>query len=197
MALHAVGPRGAHQLRVGHRNRRRVAGHIDFRHHANAAVRRVAHHLFHLRLSIKQPVAGLLLQFRIPRGSEAPALIVGQMPVENVQFSRRHAVNLAFNSLQRYEVASGIQQQPAPREARRIINRDVRNCRVFCAVLHQLEQRFHPAHRAKPGIRLEGNALGGHLQLVAFITVRTRNRRHFFGHHHVNCRRGNRRHLRL
>ena len=119
------------------------------------------------------------------------------MPVENVQFSRRHAVNLAFNSLQRYEVASGIQQQPAPREARRIINRDVRNRRIFSAVVHQLEQRFHPAQRAKPGIRLEGNALGGHLQLVAFITVRARNRRHFFGHHHVNCRRVNRRHLRL
>lgn len=127
----------------------------------------------------------------------APALIVGQVPVEDVELGGRHAVNLPLDGVQRHKVARGVEQQPAPREARRIVDRNVRNGGILRAVLDQLEQGFHPAQRAEAGIRPEGNALGGHLQLVAFIAVRARNGRDLFGNHHVNRRRFRRRQLRL
>ena len=138
VALHRVRPRRAHQLRISHGDRRGVARHIDFRHHANTAFGGIAHNVFHLRLGIKQAVAGLLLQLRIAAGGEAPALIVGQMPVQYVKLRRRHTINLPLDRRQRHKVTGGIQQQSTPREARRIVNGDIRNGGAVRAVLYQL-----------------------------------------------------------
>ena len=60
VAFHGVRPRRAHQLRVGHGNRRGVARHVDLRHHANTALGGVTHHLAHLLRRVEQPVAGKL-----------------------------------------------------------------------------------------------------------------------------------------
>ena len=77
VALHFVGPRRAHQLRVGHSNRRGVARHVNLRHHADAALGGIANNLAHLLRGIEQPVAGKLRQLRVTLRAEAPALIVG------------------------------------------------------------------------------------------------------------------------
>ena len=60
VALHGVRPRRAHQLRVGDGNRRGVARHINFRHHAYAALGSVTHNLAHLLRGVEQPIAGKL-----------------------------------------------------------------------------------------------------------------------------------------
>jgi hypothetical protein len=101
------------------------------------------------------------------------------MPVQHVELRRRHAVDLAFDIRQRDKVARRIEQQPAPREARRIFNGDPRHRGVFRPVLHQLEQRFHGAQRAEAGVGGD-NAVGVHRELIAFIAVRQRLRLHLF-----------------
>ena len=103
------------------------------------------------------------------------------MPVQNVEFCRGHAVDLAFNIRNREEVARRIEQQPAPREARRIFNGHPRDRGVFGAVLHQLKQGFHGAQRAEAGVGGDIYAVGVHREFIALIAVRQRLRLHLFG----------------
>ncbi len=84
VALHLIRPRRAHQLRVGHGDGRGVARHVDLRHHADAALGSVTHNLAHLLQGVVQAIAGKPGQFGIARRAEAPALIVGEMPVQHV-----------------------------------------------------------------------------------------------------------------
>ena len=65
VAFHGVRSRRAHQLRVGHGNRRGVARHVDLRHHADTALGGVTHHFAHLFRRVEQPVAGKLRQLRV------------------------------------------------------------------------------------------------------------------------------------
>ncbi|MNV36201.1 hypothetical protein D3C71_1276700 [compost metagenome] len=84
--------------------------HVDFRHHANTTRGGVAHHVAHLFWGVEQPVAGELRQFRVALRGKPPALIVRQMPVQDVELRRRHAIDLAFDVLQRDEMARRIEQ---------------------------------------------------------------------------------------
>ena len=140
VAFHFIRPRCAHQLGVGNGNCRSVARHVDFRDHANASVGGVAHDLAHLLRGVKLSVAGKLRELWIALRGKAPALIVSQMPVQHVQFCRRHPVNLPLDVVQRNKVA------------RRILNGDPGYRSIFWPVLDKLKQRFHPAQRAKTGV---------------------------------------------
>ena len=131
LALHAIRPRRAHQVGIGHRDAGGVPRHVDLRHHANAARRGVSHHLPHLLAGVELAVAGLLLQFGVMLGGEAPALIVGQVPVEHVKLGRRHAVELAENVRQRQEMARRINK--TPRHGKRGTSRiSTSGRKVFC-----------------------------------------------------------------
>lgn len=159
LALHAIRPRRAHQVGIGHRDAGGVPRHVDLRHHANAARRGVSHHLPHLLTGVKQAVAGLLLQFGVMLGGKAPALIVGQVPVEYVELGRRHAVELAQNVRQRQEMARRIQQHATPREARHVADIHQRQEGVLPVGLQQLQQSFHAAQRAEAGVGGQRGAL--------------------------------------
>ncbi len=188
VALHCVWPRGAHQLRIGYGNRRGVARHVDLRHHADTALGGVAHHLTHLFRRVEQPVAGKLRQLRIALRAETPALVVGQVPVQDVELRRGHAVDLTFDIRQRDKVTRRVEQQPTPREARRIFNGDPRQRGVFRAVLHQLEQRFHGAQRAEAGVSGDIDAVGVYREPIAFIAVRQRLRFYLFSDGNADSR---------
>ena len=54
--------------------------------------------------------------------SDAEALVIAQVPVEDVQLHRRHAVQRALDLAHRLEVAAHVDHQPAPAEARRVLN---------------------------------------------------------------------------
>ncbi|MNS85169.1 hypothetical protein D3C72_1190260 [compost metagenome] len=77
-----------------------------------------------------------------------------------------------------------IEQQPAPREARGVVNRHPRNRGVFRAILNQLEQRFHRPQRAKARVSGDVHTARIHGEFVALIAVRQRLRLHFFGDGH-------------
>ena len=108
------------------------------------------------------------------------------MPVQNVQLRRRHAIDLAFDILKRNEVASRVQQQTAPREARGILDTHPRQRGIFRAVLNKLEQGFHRPQRAKAGIGRDVYAVSIHGERVAFIAVGQRLRLHLFSHRDTN-----------
>jgi len=188
LALHAIRPRRAHQLGIGHRNAGGVPRHVDLRHHANAARRGISHHLPHLLAGVELAVAGLLLQFGIMLGGKAPALIVGQVPVEHVKLGRRHAVELAENVRQRQEMARRIQQDAAPREARHIADIHQRQEGVLPVGLQQLQQGFHAAQRAEAGVGGQRGALRRDRQPVTFVAARQRLRRHPVLDHHLDRR---------
>ncbi|MNS85168.1 hypothetical protein D3C72_1190250 [compost metagenome] len=84
VALHFIRAWCAHQFRIGHGDRRRMARHVNFGNHANTPRGGVTHHVAHLLRCVEQPVAGELGQFRIALRGKPPALIVRQMPVQDV-----------------------------------------------------------------------------------------------------------------
>ncbi|SQI30560.1 Uncharacterised protein [Serratia plymuthica] len=165
-----------------------MARQIDFRHHPDAARCGVSHHLLHLFAGIELAVAGQLLQFGVALRGKAPALVVGQMPMEDIEFGRRHAVELAQDIRQRQEMARRIQQHAAPRETRHVGNRHQRQEGVLAVGLHQLQQGFHAAQRAEAGIGGQCGALRRHRQLVAFIAAGQRLSGHFVFDIHLNRR---------
>ncbi|MNH24244.1 hypothetical protein D3C71_1607690 [compost metagenome] len=118
--------------------------------------------------------------------SKAPALIVGQVPVEHVEFGRRHAVELTQNVRQRQEMTCRIQQHTAPRETRYVGNAHQRQEGVLPVGLHQLQQGFHAAQRAETGIGCQRYPLRRHRQFIAFIASRQRLRRHLIFDIHLD-----------
>ena len=63
-------------------------------------------------------------QARIAFDLQTPGLIVGQVPVEDVELVHRHPVDEALDELGRLIVTGGIQHQTAPGEPRRILDRN-------------------------------------------------------------------------
>ena len=163
-----------------------MARQIDFRYYPDTARASVSHYLLHLFACVELAVTGLLLQFRIALGGKAPALIVGQVPVEHVEFGRRHAVELTQNVRQRQEMTCRIQQHTAPRETRYVGNAHQRQEGVLPVGLHQLQQGFHAAQRAETGIGCQRYPLRRHRQFIAFIAPRQRLRRHLIFDIHLD-----------
>ena len=108
--------------------------------------------------------------------------------MQDVELRRGHAVDLALDIRQRNKMTRRVEQQPAPREARRIFNGDPRQRGVFRPVLHQLEQRFHGAQRAEAGVGGDIDAVGIHREPIAFIAVRQRLRLDLFGNRDADGR---------
>ena len=118
-----------------------MARDLDFRHHGDAAFGCIRHNLAHVVLRIKiraverdvrvrppfRPDAPPFVrvahrrhggQFGIPLDLDAPALVVHQMPVEDVVVARGHAVEDPLDSLLAEKMACLVEQNPPPGKAR-------------------------------------------------------------------------------
>ena len=69
-------PLAGRQRRIRRENRSRVAGDIELRHHADASVRRVPHHVLDLFLGVIQAVRAELLQARVELALDTNALVL-------------------------------------------------------------------------------------------------------------------------
>ena len=69
-----------------------MTGHIELRHNADATGARIADNLPRLFLGVELPVGPHAGQLRKYFALDAEALIVGKVPVEDVQLDGRHAV---------------------------------------------------------------------------------------------------------
>ncbi|MCY1457830.1 hypothetical protein D9M71_751570 [compost metagenome] len=61
-------------------------------------------------------------QLRVALDLHAPALVIGEMPMEGVELLLGHRIEHALDLVQALEVARRIEHQPAPAETRRIVD---------------------------------------------------------------------------
>ena len=149
LVLDAVraGQRG--QLGMPDEPARHVAGHVELRHHADAARGGVGDDLAELVLRVVLAVRPHLVQPRMALALHAEALVLGEVPVQDVQLHRRHAVEVALQDLHGHEVPGGIDEQAAPREAGPVLDADAADEVALGPALHELQEGLQPAQRAR------------------------------------------------
>ena len=143
------GPGRAGQLRIPDEPRRRMARHVELGDHADAAIARVRDHLAHLILRVVLAVGAHLLQLRKALALDAEALVIGKVPVEDVQLHGRHAVERALH------VRDGIQWRAtssiSPRQGKRgwssMVTAGTPN--PPAVQIDQLQEGLHAAHHAQ------------------------------------------------
>src|SRR5262249_11344234 len=124
-----------------------VTGNVEFRNDADAAIPGVIHHLPDLRLRVVEAVRSFLMEFRKQLAFDAKALIVRQMPVEDIQLDRRHRVEIAQDDLDRHPMTGDIHHQPAPGKSRAVVNLDSRDSESLWTGSDQLNKSLHPPQR--------------------------------------------------
>ena len=107
---------------MGHQPARAVSRNIKLRHNANAAIASVSDDLSDLILRVIVAVRSKLMQLGKLLALDTKALILGEMPVKNIQLHRGHRVEIAFEHFHGLEVTSDVDQQAAPRKPRLIVD---------------------------------------------------------------------------
>ena len=100
-------------------------------------------------LRVIEPVGAFLLEQRKDLAFDAEALVFGEVPVEDVQLDRFHAVEVALDHSQRHEVAARVDHQAAPRKARLIVDGDRRRGESLRRDAHQLQKGLQPVQDAQ------------------------------------------------
>src|SRR6185312_6355022 len=91
------GPGSAGKFRIGSEKGRCVSGDVELRNNANAAIARIRNHFTDFFLRVIQTVGTQLLQLGEFFAFHAEALIVRQVPVQDVQLNRLHAIEISFD----------------------------------------------------------------------------------------------------
>jgi hypothetical protein len=99
-----------------------MCGDVEFGNDADAALVCVGNKLANLLLGIELPVGCQLLQPWSAAAFDAESLIVGKVKVQDVQFDRGHAVDIALEDFERDEVARHVNHQPSPKEAWMVVD---------------------------------------------------------------------------
>ncbi len=175
-ALDRERPRRAGVGGITREPRGRMARHVELRHHPDPAVAGVGHDLADLLLGIEEPVGALLLEQRETPALHPEALVLGEVPVEDVELDRGHSVELPLDRLGRLPVPADVDQETAPGEAGPVGDADGGNPPPGRVALHQLEHGLEAAERADGGRRLERRSTGLDLEHVALVFGRRLNR---------------------
>ena len=146
-----------------------MAGNVELRHHADAAVARVGHDVADLVLRVVEAVGALLVQLGEALALHAEALVVGEVPVEDVELHGGHGVEIALHHFERHPVARGIHHQAAPGKARLVFDVNGGDFEAIRAERDQLREGLEAVQRAGAGGRLERGALGGDVERVGFV----------------------------
>src|SRR5438046_1319293 len=133
------------ELRVCRDRGHRVPGHLDLRQHTDPTLRGVPHDLPHVVLRVETAVrfarkfasrrvlrswrGHRILAERADGGElrvlldlDAPALVLGEMPVEDVELVQREEIDVLEDEFLRHEMAAHVEMAPAPGEARPILD---------------------------------------------------------------------------
>ena len=99
------------------------------------------------------------MQFGETPGLDAEALIVGEMPVEDVELDGGHGVEIAADHIEGEEVAGGIEQEAAPGETRVVVDDDGGRSPAGRRFRHELKQGFE-------GVEGSERVRGGYQRLM-------------------------------
>ena len=149
VAFDLIRPGRTGKLRIAQQPTGGVAGNIELGHHANAAVARVRDHIANLLLRVVKTIGAELLQLRKTLALDAKTLVVGEVPMEDVQLHGRHAVQIALDHFDGHPVPRDIQMQAAPGKARMILNVDNRRFEAFRDRDKQLSKCFQASQHAQ------------------------------------------------
>src|SRR5207302_4589314 len=121
----------AGQFWISDKPRPTVAGRIELREDADAAIVRVGHKVAELALRIIHAIGSHLVQLRKALALDAKALVIGEVQVQNVQLYRRHPIHITFEHIERNEVAADVDEQD--RKSTRLNSSHVKiSYAVFC-----------------------------------------------------------------
>src|ERR1700686_1514766 len=101
---------------------------------------RIRDEVANLSLRIKHAIGSRLGQLGKFLALDAESLIVGKMPVEDVHFYCGHSVEVAFEHVERNEVAADVDQQPAPGKARLVPDSHRGGCESGWSDLYELKK---------------------------------------------------------
>ena len=167
--LNFVGSFSAGQFGVPHEPGRAMAGHIEFRHHANAAIARVGDQVADFILRVIKGVGAQFVKFRKFPALRTKALVLREVPVENVHLHGFHAVEIPANDVERNKMAGGIDHQTTPWETRLVLDRECGYGKSVGRHIHELQKCLQPVHRSERRSGPEPGTRRAHVKDVGFI----------------------------
>ena len=146
-----------------------MAGHIEFRHQANAAIARVGDQVADFILRVIKGVGAQFVKFRKFPALHTKALVLREVPVENVHLHGFHAVEIPANDVERNKMAGGIDHQTTPWETRLVLDRGCGYGKSVGRHIHELQKCLQPVHRSERRSGPEPCTRRAHVKDVGFI----------------------------
>ena len=133
---HLIGTACATQFRITRQSSQHVSGHIDLGDDGDMTLGSIADNLTGLSLGVETTVGDVVVKVGIGADDgartlrtnlrklrpflnlDAPTLIVGEMPVENVHIMERQQVNELLHEVDGPEMAGAVEMHPSPGESR-------------------------------------------------------------------------------
>src|SRR5207249_7121312 len=117
-------------------------------------------------------------EVRVPPDLDAPALVVGEMPVEDVELVQCQQIDVLQDEFLRHEMASDVEVARAPAEARSVLDLDRRDrpcssgdrCSAEDIWREKLPQRLRPVEDARGLRRADRELVAAHREAVALLT---------------------------
>ena len=162
------------ELGIGTDGGHAMAGHLDFGYHRDEVLGGIGHHFPHFFLGIiprgngavKLGAGGShLREQRILLDLDAPALVVGEVPVHDVDLVLRENVDVLFDFIYAHEVACSIHHETTPAETGIILDPDTGEGSVRL----QLGKGLAGIEEAGLGGSDGLDAAGRHFEGVAFL----------------------------
>ena len=193
-APHLVRTARAAQFGIGGQRRQHMARQVDFGNHRNTPVGGIFHHVADLVLRIETAVGRTVIgsplladhsgladaahggQLRIALDLDAPALIVGQVPVQRIELVYGHHVDIPLHFVHREEVARHVEVHAPVCEPRRVGDlhaghlprRIGRRLRAVNRRRQQLFETLQGIEEAGKLRRPHFDSLPVHVQFIAF-----------------------------
>ena len=193
-APHLVRTARAAQFGIGGQRRQHMARQVDFGNHRDTPVGGIFHHVADLVLRIETAVGRTVIgsplladhggladaahggQLRIALDLDAPALIVGQVPVQRIELVYGHHVDIPLHFVHREEVARHVEVHAPVCEPRRVGDlhaghlprRIGRRLRTVNRRRQQLSETLQGIEEAGKLRRPHFDSLPVHVQFIAF-----------------------------
>ena len=205
-----IGAARAAQFGVGRKGRLHVAGEVDFGDDGDVASGRVVHDAADVLLRVETAVGYAVVASRVVSDDRfgalradfgearvfldfyAPALVVGDVPVETVDVVQGQHVDEAAHRIGGHEVARHVEVRPAVGEARRIVHLGGGDDHALCRTHGQrLAEGLDGVEETRGGCSVEPDNFAVHADVVGFgvlVLERTGELDTFALHGHVRQR---------
>ena len=124
-----------------------------------------------LFLGVEEAIGALLLQQGKLFALHPEALIFREVPMEDVELDRFHAVEGAIHHIEGHEMAARVQHQSAPGKARLIVDSHCRNDEASWRDTDELQKGLQAVQHAQRIGGFEVHLVGCNLQMIGLIFI--------------------------